>query len=63
MSHFRSSRSRFSLLRYTIASILLLSAAAMVTATPVAAQDRPAAESEGPNVSGQLNVRGTVGVP
>lgn len=53
------------LTRYTIASTLLL-AAALLIAPPVSAQDQPtspsAADPELPT-SGQLNIRGTLGIP
>ena len=63
MTRDRPFKSRFSLLRYAIASILLLATAGVLTAPPVAAQDRPSAKPEAPSISGQVNLRGTVGIP
>lgn len=61
-----SSRSRPFLARYTIASVLLLATAALMVTSPAAAQDQldpPSPSTAEPGISGQFNVRGTVGVP
>lgn len=57
-------RSRVSLVRPGISSLLLLATAALLIASPVAAQDLPNPPSDSePALSGQLSVRGTIGVP
>jgi len=61
----RRSSSRFSLIRALLASLLGLAAAALLTTTS-AAQNRlgaPPANAERPPIAGQINLRGTVGVP
>lgn len=64
MSRYVPPRSRVSLIRSGIASLLLLTTAALLVASPAAAQDglNPPPDSE-PKISGQFNVRGTIGVP
>lgn len=66
MSRRTSSRPHSVLARYAIASALLLAAAALLVATPATAQGElnpPSAPDAEPTVSGQFNVRGTVGIP
>lgn len=64
MSRPRSSRPRFSLVRYALGSLLLLAAAALLTTTPAAAQDTPGVSTgTTPKISGQISGRATVGVP
>jgi hypothetical protein len=61
-----SSRSRGSRLRLLLASVLLLGAGALLTASPATAQEGlspPSASDSVPAISGQVNLRGTVGVP
>ena len=66
MHRHRSSQSRGSRIRLLLASLLVLGAGALLTATPAAGQGElappPAADSV-PAVSGQVNLRGTVGIP
>jgi hypothetical protein len=57
---------RFSPIRALLASLLGLAAAALLTTTSAAAQNRlgaPSTEAERPPVAGQINLRGTVGIP
>jgi hypothetical protein len=66
MSRYVPPRSRVSLVRSGIASLLLLATAALLIASPAAAQDAldsPSASDTEPTSSGQFNIRGTVGVP
>ncbi len=56
----------FSPIRALLASLLGLAAAALLTTTPAAAQNQLGAsptDAERPPVAGQINLRGTVGVP
>ncbi len=66
MHRHRSSQSRGSRIRLLLASLLVLGAGALLTATPAAGQGglapSPVADSV-PAVSGQVNLRGTVGIP
>lgn len=57
---------RFSPIRALLASLLGLAAAALLTTTSAAAQNRlgaPPTDAERPPVAGQINLRGTVGIP
>lgn len=66
MSRRTSSRPHSVLARYAIASALLLAAATLLNTTPATAQGElnpPSATDDEPTISGQFNVRGTVGIP
>lgn len=66
MSRHVSPRSRPFLLRYAIASVLLLAISTLLITSPAAAQvtpDAPSAPEPESSISGQFNIRGTVGVP